>query len=176
MKVVRSYSATFVAMLCALGTSASALAQSCAAGVRASNPSSFYIVASGTATDLRSGLMWDQCPWGQSGNGCAVGTSSVHTWQEALAIPAIANALVYKSFTDWRIPNLKELRSIVEECRVSPSINEMVFPTTTASNYWSSSPHGYDATTAWDVDFFNGISAVDSRDFRTRVRLVRNAR
>lgn len=176
MKVVRNYSATFVAMLCALVTHTSALAQSCVAGVRTSNPSSFYVVASGTATDLRSGLMWDQCPWGQSGNGCAVGGSSVHTWQEALAIPASANATAYKGYADWRIPNLKELRSIVEECRVAPSINEAVFPATTASNYWSSSPHSYDATTAWDVDFFNGISAVDSRDFRTRVRLVRTAR
>ena len=164
------------ALLFVFFTSAPALSQSCVAGILPSNPTSVYVVANGTVTDQRSGLMWDQCTWGHTGGDCAIGASSFHTWREALAVPAGANASVYKGYTDWRLPNLKELRSIVEECRIAPSINDAVFPGITASNYWSNSPHSYDPSTAWDVDFYNGISSVDTRDFRGSVRLVRAGR
>ncbi len=36
----------------------------------------------GTVTDSATGLMWDKCSWGQSGNSdCATGSASAPTWQ-----------------------------------------------------------------------------------------------
>ena len=57
------------------------LAQTCVAGIQASNPTSVYVVdsANGTVTDTRTGLMWDRCARGLSGVGCATGTASTFT-------------------------------------------------------------------------------------------------
>ena len=43
-----------------------AVAQTCVAGVQASNPASVYVIdsANGTVTDSRTGLKWDRCARG----------------------------------------------------------------------------------------------------------------
>jgi len=152
------------------------LAQTCAAGVRASNPSSAYIVtpSMGTVVDTRTGLMWDRCVWLQNGVNCTsdAGTAGL-TWLDALGAPITANAIHHNSYSDWRLPNVKELRSLVEECRISPSINEWAFPNTPATYYWTNSPSAKDATAAWEVSFGGGFSAIDVRTATYRVRLVR---
>lgn len=132
------------------------LAQTCAAGVQASNPTSVYVIdgAIGTVTDTRTGLMWDRCARGLSGVGCGTGGANAFTGQGALNAAAMIGA--YEGFSDWRLPNIKELRSLVEECRIDPSINEFVFPNATASFFWSGSPYAGDATDAWGVFFSFG--------------------
>ncbi len=61
----------------------------------------------GTITDLATGLMWQQ---GDSENGM--------DWQDALSY---AEKLELAKYDDWRLPNAKELQSIVDYNR-SPSI------------------------------------------------------
>ena len=151
-----------------------ALAQTCVAGTRASSPMSIYVVDSvtGTVTDRRTALMWDRCPLGLSGSACAVGAASTFTWQAALN--AAVTIGTYKGYNDWRLPNLRELRSLVEECRINPSINEFVFPNTTVSFFWSGSPNAGIATYAsWYVDFNLGASDIGPRSLAVPVRLVR---
>ena len=109
------------------------------AGVQASNPSSVYVIDSVNVTDSRSGLMWDRCALGQSGVSCATGAASTFTWQAALDV--VASLGSYKGFSDWRLPNVRELRSLVEECRINPAINEYAFPNTPPTSlFWSGSP------------------------------------
>ena len=115
--------------------------------------------------------MWDRCARGQSGPGCATGIASTFAWQGAL--DAAATIGTYKGFTDWRLPNVKELRSLVEECRLSPSINEFAFPNTASSDFWSGSPNAGDATFAWYVNFFAGTEYFGYRGVANQVRLVR---
>ncbi len=148
-------------------------AQTCVTGIQASNPASIYVVdsANGTVTDTRTGLMWDRCARGLSGVGCAAGTASTFTWQAALN--AAATIGTYKGYNDWRQPNLKELRSLVEECRINPSINEFAFPNTPASVFWSGSPYFASPSSALYVDFLVGSSNIDPRVIAYRVRLVR---
>ena len=148
-------------------------AQTCVAGIQASNPASVYVVdsANGTVTDTRTGLMWDRCARGLSGVGCATGTASTFTWQAAL--DAAATIGTYKGYNDWRLPNLKELRSLVEECRVNPSINEFTCPNTPASFFWSGSPYPGGATYAWSVVFSSGHAYIGYRSGAYQVRLVR---
>jgi len=148
-------------------------AQTCVTGIQASNPASVYVVdsANGMVTDIRTGLMWDRCARGLSGVGCATGTASTFTWQAALNVAATIGT--YKGYNDWRLPNIKELRSLVEECWINPSINEFAFPNTTASVFWSGSPYAGDPSSALYVDFLVGNTLIDLRDIAHRVRLVR---
>jgi Protein of unknown function (DUF1566) len=149
-------------------------AQTCVGGVRASNPSSTYEidVPNGTVTDVRTGLMWDRCPRGQSGVACA-GAATTFTWGNALPDAANANVANYKGYNDWRLPNVKELESLVETCRSSPSINESAFPATPSSGFWSGSPVAGVTTGAWYLSLSLGSVYLSGRSSAHRVRLVR---
>jgi hypothetical protein len=60
--------------------------------------------------------MWKQCAEGLSGATCQTGSAQTFTWANALAH---AEASTFANYTDWRLPNVKELSSLVEDCRVS---------------------------------------------------------
>src|SRR5262249_1452937 len=62
----------------------------------------------------------------------------------------------FASFADWRLPNAKELRSIVEERCSNPSINTTVFPNTPSEWFRSSSPYASVGTNMWLVYFDDG--------------------
>ena len=105
--------------------------------------------------DLATGLVWQRCSLGQvwdAQNRRCLGLARKLTWQEALQQ---ARALADDSGKAWRLPNLKELVSIVEFQCQAPPFNLEVFPDTPASvpapedpslndgfgsGYWSASP------------------------------------
>lgn len=137
------------------------------------NPDNAYTDhGDGTVTDTRSGLMWQRCSAGQSWNGstCTGGATS-HTWDAALA--QASNSRV-GSYDDWRLPNVNELVSLVERCRINPSINDTVFPATSSSLFWSGSPNASNSLNAWHVYFDHGYSSYDGGSVDGfLVRLVR---
>ena len=171
-------------LLSTVGTPALATAATCTAGIP--NPSviettptaDFVDHGDGTVTHTKTGLMWKQCVEGLSGAGCATGAATLMLWSNALNAANTANAanggLGFANHTDWRLPNAKELQSIVESCGNSPSVNQTAFPATPATQYfWSStsvvSLPGY----AWAVTFNTG-AAIDSIKGNSEfVRLVR---
>jgi len=63
----------------------------------------------GTVTDMATGLMWDQS-----------GSSEGMNWEEALQYVQDLDSLNYLGYNDWRLPNAKELQSLVNYSR-SPS-------------------------------------------------------
>jgi hypothetical protein len=132
----------------------------------------FTIHGDGTVTHRATGLMWMQCSLGnQSGSDCATGDAWLYRWD--LALQAAADSQ-FAGYTDWRLPNIKELRSIVEERCTDPAINAEVFPATPTDEYfWSSSPDTSGGI-AWMVTFSDGISASWYRDGWRYVRLVRS--
>ncbi len=147
----------------------------CPTGVMATAPNSRYSIQSdGTVTDLQTGLMWKQCSEGQSGASCS-GTAKEFTWQGALQQPATLNVSGgFAGYTDWQLPNVKELASLTEEACYGPAINRTAFPnTSTSSDYWSSSPHAYHTYFAWILDFDNGHDYYHVRTSSYPVRLVR---
>jgi len=153
----------------------------CAAGFLPSTPTSrFDLYPDGTATDQSTGLMWKRCTEGQtwSGSSCT-GSGTRVAWAAALEQ---AEQSTYAGYSDWRLPNVKELRSIVEECANRPAINTEVFPNaslTQDSYLWSSTTSAYDGDLdggAWYVQFLDGFSSRDGRDFPYAFRLVRDAR
>ena len=162
----------WVVCLC-LATSA-AHAVTCQSNLQPNNPDAAYTDhGDGTVTHTPTGLMWKRCAEGQtwSGSTCTGSATSSHTWAQALTLGSTAS---FAGHADWRLPSLKELRSLVEECRSNPSINDAIFPATPSSYFWSGSPHASYSDYAWDVYFNNGYSGYYSRSYNDySVRLVR---
>lgn len=104
----------------------------------------FISNTSGTVTDSATGLMWTR-----DDNANAV------TWQEALAWVQTKNAEKYLGYSDWRLPNAKELQSIVNyanapDYNAKPAIDTTFFNCTAIQNengqtdygyYWTSTTH-----------------------------------
>lgn len=97
----------------------------------------------GTITDRATGLMWTQAD-----NGQAV------LWQDALEWVQQKNSANYLGHNDWRLPNAKELQSIVDYSRSPSSTNSAAIDplftcstindeggSTNYSFYWSSTTH-----------------------------------
>ncbi|PIE39974.1 MAG: hypothetical protein CSA51_03200 [Gammaproteobacteria bacterium] len=149
-------------------------AQTCNPNIQATTPDSRFTTTAGTVTDTKTSLMWMRCSLGQSGNDCSGGNATKYNWQQALASAAAANTANLGGHNDWRLPNIKELASIVELQCVEPAINLTIFPNTPSSGYSSSSPRTYGDNHVWAVHFGYGISGYGySRDSRIFVRLVR---
>lgn len=126
----------------------------------------------GTVTDRASGLQWKRCSEGQTwSGGTCTGTAGGFTWQAALQR---ADAATDAGRSDWRLPNLQELLSIVEEACYAPAIDLAVFPgAISATEAWSSSPLAYWADYAWHVDFYNGHDFYSLKNYDGQVLLVR---
>lgn len=81
----------------------------------------------------------------------------------------------FAGFSDWRIPNIKELQSIVDYRRQVPAIDP-VFTPTAFSDVWSSTSHEGDAVNAWRVRFVDGNVLRTTKTVLLQVRAVRGGR
>lgn len=107
-----------------------------------------------TVTDRATGLMWSKADSG--------GTVS---WQAALTWVRDRNLAVYRGYDDWRLPDAKELQSLVDYSRspattVSPALDPLFFATGIINEndeidwpwYWTSTTHAaYDGSGASGV-------------------------
>jgi hypothetical protein len=97
----------------------------------------------GTVTDQATGLMWTQNDSGQGLN-----------WQAALAWAQSQNSANYLGYNDWRLPDAKELQSIVDYARAPDTTGsaaiDPLFACTSIINeagetdypyYWTSTTH-----------------------------------
>lgn len=122
--------------------------------------------------DAQTGLIWQRCTAAQVWN------NTTSTCTGGITLYPHADALAYaKTQTVWRLPNVKELASLVNTTRVSPAIDVAAFPgmpSATGVGYWSSTPDVQTPASAWSVDF-SGLGAVASqaRSSSNFVRLVR---
>ncbi|MCU0756156.1 MAG: DUF1566 domain-containing protein, partial [Xanthomonadales bacterium] len=124
---------------------------------------------------MATGLMWKRCREALSGANCATGTGSAVSWSAAFGL---ANASTHAGFSDWRLPNREELRSLVETACFNPSINTTAFPGMSPElpgMFWSSTtlPTGFVSSSAWWVGFGSGVVDFNDKDAILRVRLVR---
>jgi|GEM_PF-1221132 Protein of unknown function (DUF1566). len=126
-------------------------------------------------TDHATGLMWMQCSIGQSGANCT-GTATGMNWQAALQEVDDANTAAQFGYTDWRLPNIKELQTLLKRDESGMLINGTAFPNTLVTSpwYWSSTPSASGSSNAWIVNFSAGnTTAVDMSGTDYVVRLVR---
>jgi len=92
----------------------------------------------GTVKDKKTGLIWQQ------------ETIGPMSWKDALLY---CQNLSLGGFHDWRLPNIKELSSIVNLNRVNPAIDNNVFNDTMSFFYWSSTSSAYNTGCALGVYF-----------------------
>jgi len=99
----------------------------------------------GVVTDTVTGLEWQD---NYSDNGDAVKRTS---WSGAIAY---CESLTFDG-GGWRLPNIRELNTIVDLSQINPSISS-VFQFTEAEYYWSSTTYTGKHTLAWYVNFRYG--------------------
>jgi len=102
-------------------------------------------------------------------NPSSAGVGGTYTWANAIA--ACKN-LNYAGHTDWRLPNIKELMSIVDYEAICPSIDQSFF-NCQCSYYWSSSSCSYSTGSAWMVKFDAGFVNAYSKTSAVYIRPVR---
>ena len=122
----------------------------------------------GTVTDNCTGLMW------QKDTGDTEGAKAL-AWCDAVAY---CEDLILAGHDDWRLPNIRELESIVDYGRSNPSIDP-VFGAAPGT-YWSSTSYAEQSRAAWQVHFGgSNITGVNSTAFKginkNLVRALRNA-
>ena len=94
----------------------------------------------GTVTDVMSGLVWQQAA-----------DVVARDWATALSH---CEGLTLAGSSDWRLPDVKELESLV--AHASPSIDGAYFPATQPGSYWSSTTDPTNPGAAWSIDFYDG--------------------
>jgi len=111
----------------------------------------------GTVTDTKTNLMW----WKK-------GTDIAYDWQQAVGY---CKDLAFYGHSDWRLPTIEELFSIIDHGRHDPAINP-VFKCK-SSNYWSSTTYTDYPSNAWYVYFSYGGVHNYSKSYGSYVRAVR---
>ena len=96
----------------------------------------------GTITDTITGLMWQQVDGGEM------------TFDKATTY---ANDLVLGGFSDWRMPTVLELHSILHLDKNNPALNTTYFTSPTAQYWWSSQKQVNDAAKAWVTNSGGGV-------------------
>ena len=89
------------------------------------------------------------------------------------AFVTAVNAAALCTYTDWRMPTLRELFTLFNADGSSPSIDSSYFPNTSVSYYWSGSSSTIGLTDAWNVDFWDGYRYALPKTSNFNVRLVR---
>lgn len=116
----------------------------------------------------------------KSGNIVTDGTTKLE-WQDdavsstlgwASAIDYCEN-LTLDTHSDWRLPNIKELTSIVDDTKSHPSIDNTVFQNPPFNNYWSSTTTASNSSRAWCVAFNTGYQNNRNKALNNSVRCVR---
>ena len=143
--------------------------------IRPSTLGAFTVNGDGTVSDSRTGLMWDQCLLGQdTGNQCA-GTDARFAWADGLAAVADNNAQGHLGYEDWRMPNIRELLTLVERACVYPALDHAIFPNAPGMPaVLASTSHTKEPALTWVVGFdAGGYVASFPKTLLHSVRLVR---
>ena len=119
----------------------------------------------GIVIDNNTGLEWQQTP-----------PNNTYYWNDA---KTYCDSLFYGGYSDWRLPSMKELMSIIDYGRLNPAIDTTYFPQTTNDEYfefWADFRYLFDSGgySVEGVDFNSGHSfSASAENWKFYVRCVR---
>jgi len=116
-------------------------------------------------TDSISGLMWQDIS----------GTTNSTTRTHADAITYCEGATT-GGYSDWRLPNIYELQSIVDITKSTAPTIYATFQYTASDFYWSSTTYASTTSNAWRVYFNNGSTNYGTKTDSYYARCVRGGR
>lgn len=115
-------------------------------------------------------------------NGGNAGTANGGTCQTAGRCDtekfiADVNVAALCGFTDWRMPSLRELKSLVDfsvpATGAAPAIDATYFPNTQINWFWTANNYSSNLAYAWYVYLYDGYSDADFKSASYYLRLVR---
>ena len=100
------------------------------------------------------------------------GTAKQYNYAKAKTLTS-----TFANNSEWRLPNIAELNTIIERENSNPSINIRVFTNVPLDNFWTSSPSSYNysfsTSLVWVVNFYYGADKLANKYNYYAVRLVR---
>ena len=126
------------------------------------NKTRFKDNGNGTISDKATGLMWQK-----------IASSDEIIWLDAIYFTEV---LTLAGYTDWRLPNVLELLSIVDWTEFDPCINHTFFPQTLSDIYWSSTTFVDNNVEAHAFDFGNSTLTKQVKNTLLFFRAVRTER
>lgn len=83
--------------------------------------------------------------------------------------------MTFAGQSDWRLPNIRELQTIVDSSVVNPAIDVVAFSNASGQVFWSSTAYapGSGSGSAWGVNFSNGSTDINNKTATLVARLVR---
>ncbi|HNT28202.1 MAG TPA: DUF1566 domain-containing protein, partial [bacterium] len=94
------------------------------------------------------------------------------TWQNALSY---CENLSYGGATDWRLPNIDELKTLIDDTIYAPASTFPEMPSSFSFYFWSSSSYVPYTTYAWAVPFYEGNVQLYDKSGTIYARCVRDA-
>ncbi|MCG6552864.1 MAG: DUF1566 domain-containing protein [Candidatus Magnetominusculus sp. LBB02] len=108
-----------------------------------------------TMTDTLTGLMWTKDAGTSTIGSCSGGTMS---WQNALNYVACLDNSTYHGYSDWRMPNVVELKSLINynAASVAAWLQTQGFTNVHSDLYWLSTTNAYDNNYTWIISLDTG--------------------
>jgi hypothetical protein len=135
----------------------------------------------GTITDLNTGLMWEK----KTDDGSIHDRDTQFTWANAFAQVVNLNTANFAGHNDWRLPNARELLSIIDYGTSGPAIDPTFHSNcfggctgsgcacTAFGGHWSSTTVPSLPNAAYNVNFFDGSVTFLSKSSMGAARAVR---
>ena len=84
--------------------------------------------------DTQTGLVWEM----KTTDGSVHDAGNQYTWKEAKAVlVAELNNAAFGGFTDWRMPNDTEIKSLMRQNQEEPFVDTAYFPNLRPAHYWN---------------------------------------
>ncbi|HYD47008.1 MAG TPA: DUF1566 domain-containing protein [Terriglobales bacterium] len=146
-------------------------------------PFSYIDNGDGTFTDTNTGLTWEKI----SDDGSIHDQNNGYTWSDAfnVKIAALNTMPCFANHCDWRLPNLNELRSLLDLGSNNPALrpqlgsgctlgcNGISCSCSPPTPFWSSTTRDGAIGNKWFINFLHGHTTFSSDGINRAVRAVR---